>query len=184
MSTSARRNATKRMVARAKPRVEAQANANSALQNLLDVQRAALWRSRRHPLRVPTEVRTCLIEHFSQHVMLLVHPNELFPNDLAETLGTRRQTAKAVVNGAIEVMPSATAALTVRIKCAASQAWTKLGATPFFALRLSISGSFACREQNAEGHAQTMQVQPDLFGFLFVVAVGPRKTYWRRPSQL
>jgi hypothetical protein len=30
--------------------------------------------------------------------MRLVHPNELFPNDLAEPLSTRCQTAKAVVN--------------------------------------------------------------------------------------
>ena len=43
-----------------------------------------------HPLRVPTEVRTCLSKHLSQRVMLLVHTNELFQNDLAETPGTRR----------------------------------------------------------------------------------------------
>jgi hypothetical protein len=41
---------------------------------------------------------------------------------------------------AIEVIPSATAALTVRSKCAASQAWTKLGAAEFAALVPSISG--------------------------------------------
>ena len=57
-------------------------------QNLLEVQRAVLWRGYRHPLCVPTEVRAGLIEDFSQHVVLLVHPHELFPNDLAETRST------------------------------------------------------------------------------------------------
>jgi hypothetical protein len=41
-------------------------------------------------------VPTSLLEHFSQHVVLLIHPHKLFANDLAEPLSARRQTAKAV----------------------------------------------------------------------------------------
>jgi hypothetical protein len=45
------------------------------------------------------EVLASLFEHLSQHVVVFVHLDELFPNDLPKTLSFRRQTTKAVMHG-------------------------------------------------------------------------------------
>ena len=50
-----------------------------------------------------------LFKHFSQHVVLLIQPRELFANDPAEALRTREQTTVAVVNGGYPSDASATA---------------------------------------------------------------------------
>jgi hypothetical protein len=66
------------------------------VQNLLNVQRTSLWRFVGQALWV-LQVLTGLIEHFLQHVVVLVHLHKLFQNDLAETLSPRRQTTEAVM---------------------------------------------------------------------------------------
>ena len=53
-----------------------------------------------------------LFEHLGQHLVVLEQPNKLLPNNPTGPLGLRGQTAAAVSTVAIDVMPSATAALT------------------------------------------------------------------------
>jgi hypothetical protein len=96
-----------------------QADVVLCVPNRLNIQTASIRRLVRQALRVLTQVLTGLFEHLSQHVIILVHPNELLPNDLAETLSPRRRTPKLSCTVANEVMPSATAAFTVRSTCAA-----------------------------------------------------------------
>ena len=69
------------------PAEVAQANANSALRTFLRSREPYCGGADGSALGVLlTKICAGLIEHLSQHVMLLVHPDELFPNDLAETL--------------------------------------------------------------------------------------------------
>ena len=63
-------------------------------------------------------------------------------------------------------MPSATEESTVRSKCDASQAWTKLGATPLTARRLQRIVQFAGRVSNGDLTARVNESSTDEVGLV------------------